>query len=161
MLENMRLEFSIIFSFILNIFLIRFLSFYWGFFGGKYIAANQSSHLMLETRSDSTLTCEKTNEKCFLHIRPSCPSSEGFLTVPAHHHRRGRAEHGGVGHHVSHCAGVVAGVRGLHLGDVEVARLLGDEAPGVLPQEASLPVYHPVELHLWKGSCFRVKQTKL
>lgn len=85
-------------------------------------------------------------------------SSEGSLTVSPHHHRRGRAQHGGVGHHISHCAGVVAGVRGLHLGDVEVARLLGDEAPGVLPQETSLPVHHPGELHLWTGS--RWKQSR-
>lgn len=79
-----------------------------------------------------------------------CPGA--FLTVPAHHHRRGRAEGGGVGHHVSHSAGVVAGVRGLHLGDEEVARLLGDEAPSVVPQEASPAVHHPGELHRWQGS---------
>ena len=49
-----------------------------------------------------------------------------------------------VGHH----AGVVAHVRGLHLGDVQVARLLGDKAPGVLSHERRVLVEDPREREL-------------
>lgn len=76
-------------------------------------------------------------------INRSSGGQRRTLTVTPHHHRGRRAEHRGVGHHVSHRARVVAGVQGLHLGDVQVARLLGDEATGVLLQEATLPVENP------------------
>lgn len=65
------------------------------------------------------------------------------LTVSPHHHGGRGAENRGVGHHVPHRTRVVPRVRGFDFGYVQVARPLGDEAAGVLLQEAPLPVEKP------------------
>ena len=68
-----------------------------------------------------------------------------WLTVATQHQRCGRSLHprlcDGVGHH----AGVVPHVRRLHLGDVQVPRLLGHEHPVVLLHERGVLVEDPGE----------------
>ena len=55
----------------------------------------------------------------------------------------GGAQNPGVCHRVLHQADVASYVRGLHLGDVQVPRVLGDEAPAVLGHEGGELVEHP------------------
>lgn len=64
-------------------------------------------------------------------------------TVAAEHQRRGRTLDAALGHRVGHYAGVVAHIRRLHLGDVQVPRLLRDEAAGVLLDEGRVLVEDP------------------
>lgn len=74
------------------------------------------------------------------------------LTVAAEHQRSGRTLDPGLGDGVGHHAGVVADVRGLHLGDVQVPRLLRDEAAGVLLHERRVLVKDPGKYEIcgWK-----------
>lgn len=72
------------------------------------------------------------------------------LTVAAQDQRRGRTLHSGLGDRVGHHAGVVADIRGLHFGDVQVARLLRDEAAGVLLHERRVLVKDPGKDEIWR-----------
>lgn len=79
------------------------------------------------------------------HENPTNPpraAGEGPTVVPEHE-GRGWPQHLAVGHGVGHHAGVVAHVRGLHLGDVEVAGLLRHEAPVVLVHKGGVLVEDP------------------
>ena len=57
---------------------------------------------------------------------------QSILTIPSQYHGGGRAEGSAVGHHVPDYTGVVTRIRCLHLGNVQVSRLLGDKASIVL-----------------------------
>lgn len=72
------------------------------------------------------------------------------LTITAQHQRGGRALHATLGDGVGHHAGVVANIRGLHFGDVQVSRLLRDEAAGVLLHEGRVLVEDPGEDQIWR-----------
>lgn len=73
------------------------------------------------------------------------------LTITAQDQRGGRALHATLGDGVGHHAGVVANIRGLHFGDVQVPRLLRDEAAGVLLHEGRVLVKDPGEDQIWRG----------
>lgn len=81
------------------------------------------------------------------------PAWEGPTVVPEDE-GRGGPQDPAAGHGVGHHAGVVARVRGLHLGDVEIPGLLGHEAPAVLVHEARVLVEDPrvAELCKHKGT---------
>lgn len=72
------------------------------------------------------------------------------LTVAAQDQWGGRALHAALGDGVGHHAGVVANIRGLHFGDVQVSRLLRDEAAGVLLNEGRVLVEDPGEDQIWR-----------
>lgn len=65
------------------------------------------------------------------------------LTVCFQRQRRRRAQNPRVRRRVLHQADVASYVRGLHLRDVQVSRLLGDEAPTVLRNKGGELVEHP------------------
>lgn len=72
------------------------------------------------------------------------------LTVCLEDQSRGRAVNFSLCDAVGHHAGVVAHVRGLHLGDVEVPRLLRDEPPIVLLDKVGVLVENPGVSEVWK-----------
>lgn len=72
------------------------------------------------------------------------------LTVAAQDQRGRRALHAALGDGVGHHAGVVAHVRGLHFGDVQIPRLLRDEAAGVLLHEGRVLIEDPGEDQVWR-----------
>lgn len=78
------------------------------------------------------------------------PPENSSLTVRALHQRRGRASHAPPRLPVGHEAGVVAHVGRLHLGDVQVARLLGNESPLVLLDMQRVVVEGPRVRQIWK-----------
>lgn len=72
------------------------------------------------------------------------------LTVSPEDQSRGRAVNLPLCDAVGHHAGVVAHVRGLHLGDVEVSRLLRDEPSIVLLDKVGVLVENPGVGEGWK-----------
>lgn len=89
-----------------------------------------------------THTC--TYHNLFTHFFYSkCCCLCETLTVRPERQRRWRAEDPGVCHRVLHQANVAPHVRRLHLGDVKVPRVLGDEAAAVLGHEGGELVKHP------------------
>lgn len=72
------------------------------------------------------------------------------LTVRLEDQSRGRAVNFSLCDAVGHHAGVVAHVRGLHLGDVEVPRLLRDEPSIVLLDKVGVLVENPGVSEVWK-----------
>lgn len=71
-------------------------------------------------------------------------------TVVPEDERGWRAQDPAVGHRVGHHTRVVAHVRSFHLGDVQVACLLGDEAAVVLVHERWVLIEDPGVGELWK-----------
>lgn len=91
--------------------------------------------------------------RCVNSVHKITGSSTGklwMLTIPPHHHRRWRAEHCGVGHHVSHHTRVVSSVWRFNFGYVQVACLLRDKTTGILLQEAPLSIENPWIFDFWK-----------
>ena len=82
------------------------------------------------------------------------------LTICLEREGRGGAEYPGVGYAVLHQADVAAHVGWLGLGDVQVPRLLGDEAPAVLGHERRELVEHPAVDDLWNDQTERRKQAE-
>lgn len=72
------------------------------------------------------------------------------LTVGPESQRRGGAQDPGVGGRVLHQADVTPHVGRLHLGDVKVPRVLGNEAAAVLSNERGELVKHPAVGDLWR-----------
>lgn len=71
-------------------------------------------------------------------------------TVCPEDQSRGRAVNFSLCDAVGHHAGVVAHVRGLHLGNVEVSRLLRDEPSIVLLDKVGVLVENPSISEVWK-----------
>jgi len=69
--------------------------------------------------------------------------SKADLTVTAEHQWSGRTLDPGLCDGVSHHTRVVADIRGLHLGDVQVPRLLRDESASVLLHKRRVLVKDP------------------
>lgn len=76
--------------------------------------------------------------------QPTPPGAawEGPTVIPEDE-GRGWPQDLAVGHGVGHHAGVVAHVRGLHLGDVQIPGFLRHEAPAVLVHEGGVLVEDP------------------
>lgn len=66
-----------------------------------------------------------------------------WLTISFQRERRRGAQNAGIRHRVLHQADVTSHIRRLHLGDVEVPRVLGDKAPAVLGNKRGELVEHP------------------
>lgn len=73
------------------------------------------------------------------------------LTVGAQDERGGGAVDAGLGDGVGDDAGVVPHVGRLHLGDVEVPRLLGHKPAGVLLHERRVLIKYPAERQGCRG----------
>lgn len=82
------------------------------------------------------------------------------LTVGPESQRCGRAQDSGIGRRVLHQADVAPHVRRLHLGDVKVPRVLGNEAAAVLSNERGELVKHPAVDDLWRDEAGDVQITK-
>lgn len=74
------------------------------------------------------------------------------LTICPEDQRRGGALNLALCDAVHHYTRVVAHIRGLHLGNVKVSRLLGDEAPIVLLNEVRVLIEDPCISKVWKAN---------
>lgn len=83
-----------------------------------------------------------------------CDESEG-LTVGFECQRGRRAQDPRIRHRVLHQADVASHVGGLHLGDVQVSCVLGDEATTVLGHEWGELIKHPAVDDLCRGPSHR------
>lgn len=89
-------------------------------------------------------------ERCYKSAR---------LTVGFQRQRRRRAQNPSVCHRVLHQADVAADVGRLHLGDVEVPCVLGDEAPAVFSHEWRELVKHPAVDDLCKSRHMHIERS--
>lgn len=80
-----------------------------------------------------------------------CYESES-LTVGFQCQWRRRAQNPCIRHRVLHQTNVASDVRGLHLGDVQVSCVLGDEATAVLGHEWGELIEHPAVHDLYRGT---------
>lgn len=72
------------------------------------------------------------------------------LTITAEHQRSGRALDPGLCDGVGHHTSVIADIWGLHFGDVQIPRLLGDEATIVLVHKRRVLVEDPGKRQVWE-----------
>lgn len=72
------------------------------------------------------------------------------LTILAQHHGSGRAVHGAIGHQVLYHTRIVARIRWLHFGDVQVPCPLGHKAPIILDEDTGITIEDPWISNLWE-----------
>lgn len=135
-------------------------------FSGFWVSLTHTHTLAHITTSDKKVSLKLFVCRSCAKMSQICPSKSRRvsekLTVRPESQRRWRAQDPGVRHRVLHQADVAPHVGRLHLGDVKVPRVLGNEAAAVLGDEGGELVEHPAVDDLWRDEArrtLRLRQT--